>query len=148
MMKTSARNHLTGTVIRIDTGPVDDEVTVMLDGSGLQIGAIVTRTRVNLMKLDVGTRVMVLIKTHDVVLVTDFGGVQFSARNQLPGAVISITESLVSADVRVRLEGGGIISAVITMESVRELELEAGSQVTVMVRASNVIIGALKEGSL
>lgn len=147
MMKTSARNHLTGTVIHIEAGTVDDEVTVMLDGSGMHIFALVSRARVELMKLQVGSRVMVLIKTHDVILITDFGGVQFSARNQLPGAVVSMTESLVSADVRIRLDGGGIISAVVTMESVRELDLEPGSAVTVMVRASNVIIGAMREGA-
>lgn len=143
-MKTSARNHLTGTVIRIDQGTVDDEVAVMLDGSGAQVVAVITRARVKILGLEIGTRVMVLVKTHDVILITESDDVVFSARNQLAGAVLSITESAVSADVRVRLDGGGIICAVITMESVRELGLEPGSPVTVMVRASNVIVGALR----
>lgn len=144
-MKTSARNHLLGSVIRIDQGTVDDEVTVMLDGSGHQFVAVITRARVKILGLEVGTRVVVLIKTHDVILMTDDTDVIFSARNQLKGTVLTITESTVSADVRVRLDRGGIISAVIARESVTELGISAGSPVTVMVRATNVIIGRLKD---
>lgn len=144
-MKTSARNHLYGTIIRIDKGPVENEVTIMLDGSGAQIVAIVTRARSSILRLDIGVRVMVLIKTHDVFLITEDDDVILSARNQMSGTILGITESNVSADVRVRLDGGGILSAVITMESVREMDLVPGSPIKVVVRASNVVIGVLKK---
>lgn len=144
-MKTSARNHLYGTIIRVDKGPVENEVTIMLDGSGAQIVAIVTRARSSILRLDIGVRVMVLIKTHDVFLITEDDDVILSARNQMSGTILGITESNVSADVRVRLDGGGILSAVITMESVREMDLVPGSPIKVVVRASNVVIGVLKK---
>lgn len=144
-MKTSARNHLFGTVIRIDQGPVNDEITVLLDGSGAHMYALVTRAMVNVLDLEVGSKVVILIKTHDVMLITDYADVIFSAHNQLSGTILSITESTVSADVRVRLDGGGTIAAVITMESVRDMGLSPGTPVTVMVRASNVIVGVQKK---
>lgn len=134
-----------GTVIHIDVGSVHDEVTVMLDDNDAQIVAVITRARGKILGLDIGSRVVVLIRTHDVMLITDHDDVMLSARNQLAGTVMSIIESSVSADVRVRLDGGGIISSVITMESVREMELAAGTPVYVMVRANDVIIGALRD---
>lgn len=144
-MKTSAGNHLKGSVLRIEEGPITYEVTVLLDGCSAQLVAGVPRGRHNILGLEIGSPVIVLIKTQDVVLITDPGDVVFSVRNQLKGTVISITEGAVTADVRVLLDGGVTLSSVITMESVRELGLQVGTDVTAMTRASNVIIGAIKK---
>lgn len=143
-MKTSARNKLTGAVTQIAKGSVNDEITVLLDGSGTRLVSIITSTSTKMLGLEVGSKVMALFKAPWVILMTDTEGVTFSARNQLPGTVVAIIEGAINAAVRVRLDGGEVVTAVITKEAVKELALEAGKTVIAMVKASNVILGAIK----
>jgi molybdate transport system regulatory protein len=63
-----------------------------------------------------------------------------SARNQLTGTVRSIKEGIVTAEVVVTLSGGQEIVSVITMTSVQNLKLAVGSPVTVIVKATEVML--------
>ena len=63
-----------------------------------------------------------------------------SARNQLPGTVVSITKGIVTAQVVVRLAGGNEIVSVITMDSVKHLRLKKGSKVKAIVKSTEVMI--------
>lgn len=63
-----------------------------------------------------------------------------SARNQLTGTVKSIKEGIVTAEVAVTLAGGQEIVSVITMTSVQNLKLAIGSPVTVVVKATEVML--------
>lgn len=63
-----------------------------------------------------------------------------SARNQLTGTVKSIKEGIVTAEVVVTLAGGQEIVSVITMTSVQNLKLAVGSPVTVVVKATEVML--------
>jgi len=63
-----------------------------------------------------------------------------SARNQLPGTVTSIKEGAVMAEVVVTLEGGLEVVSAITADSVRRLKLTTGSHVTVIVKATEVML--------
>jgi molybdopterin-binding protein len=65
---------------------------------------------------------------------------QLSARNQLPGAVKSIKEGAVMAEVVVTLDGGMEVVSAITVDSVRRLKLAVGSKVTVIVKATEVLL--------
>ena len=65
---------------------------------------------------------------------------KLSARNQIPATVTSITQR--EAIANVALDAGGVrLVASITVEAVKELGLEVGSQVTAVVKASDVLIG-------
>jgi molybdate transport system regulatory protein len=128
----------------IDHGAVNDEVVVLLDGSGTQLVSVITSASVKKLGLEIGSKVMALFKAPWVILMTDVEGVIFSARNQIKGTIVSIARGVVNAEVRVRSEGGDVITAIVTMESVKELGLEAGMPVTTMIKASNVILGAIK----
>lgn len=143
-MKTSARNKLTGAVIQINKGSVNDEIVVLLDGSGTRLVSVITCASTKHLGLEIGSKVVAIFKAPWVVLMADTKDAVFSARNQFPGTIVSITEGVVSAEVRVRLDGGEVITSTITMESLREMALEAGQPITAMVKASNVILGALK----
>jgi molybdopterin-binding protein len=62
-----------------------------------------------------------------------------SARNQIPGTVRKITQG--EAIANVELDAGGLrLVASITVEAVRELGLAEGSEVTAIIKASDVII--------
>jgi molybdopterin-binding protein len=62
-----------------------------------------------------------------------------SARNQLSGTVRSITRGEAIANVELDV-GGQRIVASITVEAVDELGLSQGSEVTALVKASDVLL--------
>ncbi|MCS6839663.1 MAG: TOBE domain-containing protein [Roseiflexus sp.] len=66
---------------------------------------------------------------------------RLSARNQLAGTIQSIKEGAVLAEVVVRLAGGDEIVSVITVESVRSLDLKVGDQVKAIIKSTDVMIG-------
>jgi molybdopterin-binding protein len=64
---------------------------------------------------------------------------RISARNRLPGRVVSITRGQATANVHVDVSGMTVVAAV-TVEAVEELGLAEGSEVTVVVKASDVML--------
>ena len=66
---------------------------------------------------------------------------RLSARNQLQGTVVSVKEGAVMAEVLVRLAGGQEIVSVITVGSVRNLGIQPGATVVVVVKATEVMLG-------
>jgi molybdopterin-binding protein len=65
--------------------------------------------------------------------------VKLSARNQLAGTVKEVRKGAAIANVVVDVGGQRIVSS-ITVEAVDELGLAEGSEVTVVVKASDVIL--------
>ncbi|HZS92311.1 MAG TPA: TOBE domain-containing protein [Chloroflexota bacterium] len=65
---------------------------------------------------------------------------EISARNQLQGTVKSVTLGTVMAEVVVDVGAQEIVSA-ITRGSAEHLNLRTGDQVTVIIKATEVIIG-------
>jgi molybdopterin-binding protein len=64
---------------------------------------------------------------------------KLSARNKIPATVTAISEGEATANVA--LDAGGTrLVASITVEAARELGLAEGTQVTVIVKASDLII--------
>ena len=64
---------------------------------------------------------------------------KISARNKLPGTVVKITRGEATANVKVDVAGMSMTAA-ITVDSVDELGLQEGSQVTVVIKASDVML--------
>jgi molybdopterin-binding protein len=67
---------------------------------------------------------------------------KISARKQLIGTVISISEGQVNAKVTIDIGGGNQITSIISLEAVADLELKAGSEVTAVVKATSVLLMA------
>jgi molybdopterin-binding protein len=64
---------------------------------------------------------------------------KLSARNQIPARVTSVNSG--EAIANVELDAGGVrLVASVTVEAVRELGLAEGSQVTAVIKASDVIV--------
>ena len=66
---------------------------------------------------------------------------KISARNQLVGTITAITPGAVNGTVKVDIGGGNVITSSITEEAIADLGLEVGDRVTVLVKASDVLIG-------
>jgi molybdopterin-binding protein len=62
-----------------------------------------------------------------------------SARNQLPGTIKTITLGVVTAEVVVDVAGHEIVS-VITRSSVESMGLQVGDSVTVVIKATEVML--------
>ena len=65
---------------------------------------------------------------------------RISARNQLTGTVTEINQGAVTTTVKVALAGGDVVTSSITREAAEELGLAAGSEVTVVIKASDVLL--------
>ncbi len=66
---------------------------------------------------------------------------RISSRNQLKGTIKMIKKGPVNSEIIVSLSGGNEIVSVITTYSAEKMELKEGSQVYVVVKASEVMIG-------
>lgn len=65
---------------------------------------------------------------------------KISARNTLTGKVKSLVHGPVSTEVIVEIASGIEIVSVITSHSAQDLGLKQGSAVTVIIKASNVLL--------
>jgi molybdopterin-binding protein len=69
-MKISARNVLKGTIRRVTTGAVNDEVVIELPG-GTEIVSVITRSSAESLGLAEGKEVYAVIKASSVMIATD-----------------------------------------------------------------------------
>lgn len=66
---------------------------------------------------------------------------KLSARNQLKGTVVSIEEGAVNGIVKIDIGGGNVISATISMTSIKELGLQVGGSAYAVIKATSVMVG-------
>jgi molybdopterin-binding protein len=64
---------------------------------------------------------------------------KISARNQIPATVTGITQGEAAANVELDANGLRLVAS-ITVEAVRDLGLQQGTQVTALVKASDVLL--------
>lgn len=66
---------------------------------------------------------------------------KLSARNVIPGTVVTVTKGATTAHVRIDVGNGVILTAAITNEAVEELGLAPGQKASAVVKASDVMVG-------
>lgn len=137
-MKTSARNALRGRIVHIGDGAVSSEVTLEV-ADGVAITAVLTRRSVEDLGLAVGEPAIALIKSSFVLLAKG-QGLRTSARNQVPGRVAAREDGAVNSEIAVDIGGGKTLTATITLESARALEIAVGDPITALVKAPHVIL--------
>lgn len=137
-MKTSARNALRGRIDRITAGAVSAEVTLRL-ADGLDIVATITAQSVEDLGLAEGVPAIALIKSSFIVLAKG-QGLRTSARNQIAGVVASREDGAMNSEIRLDIGAGKTLTATVTLESARLLELAVGDPVTALIKAPHVIL--------
>ncbi len=65
---------------------------------------------------------------------------RLSTRNQLTGTVASIEVGSVMTIVKIDLDGGQQMTAAVTRDGAADLDLEVGSPVTALVKATEVML--------
>ena len=66
---------------------------------------------------------------------------KLSARNQIKGTIVDVQTGRTTAHVRVDIGGGVIVTSSITNDAVDDLQLASGQVVSVVIKASDVMIG-------
>ena len=138
-MKTTARNQFLGRIVHVQEGRETTTVRIILDG-GIHITASLTAAAAQELQVDLGQEALALVKSSEVVLVTDFGGYRLSARNQLAGTVSRLERGAVSSLVGVTLPGGTVVTASVTNDAVDGLALAVGQPATATFKAYAVML--------
>ena len=139
VMKLSARNKFIGKVTDVTRGAVNGIVKIELS-NGQHITSSITLEAIDDLDITVGKEVTAIIKSTSVLI--GRGQLTLSARNKLSGTIIDINRGAVNAIVKVELPSNVVISSSITLEAVDELDLTVGTEVTAVVKASEVLIMA------
>lgn len=66
---------------------------------------------------------------------------KLSARNTLKGKIIEINRGIVTAKIKLDIGGGNIITAVISIDSVDELDMKVGDMASAIIKSTEIIIG-------
>lgn len=66
---------------------------------------------------------------------------KLSARNVLAGKIVAVTKGVTTAHIKIEVAPGSVITASITNESVDDLALKVGDDVSAIIKSSDVIIG-------
>lgn len=66
---------------------------------------------------------------------------KLSARNQLKGTIKEIETGAVNAIIKLDIGGGNIISATISMDAVKSLNLTTGKEAYAVIKSTSVMIG-------
>jgi molybdate transport system regulatory protein len=73
--------------------------------------------------------------------ISEVKNLKISARNNLKGKVIAVEKGIITAKVKVEISVPATITSVITKESVEDLDVKVGDEVTVIVKSTEVMIG-------
>lgn len=138
-MSISARNQLFGKVTAIRPGSVNDEIEISLDKGGQLVSVVTSNSRIRL-GLKQGEKVIALVKAPWIILASEDSGMLFSARNQFPGQVTSLEKGAINATIHILTDEGTNLTAVITNESLAEMEISEGKRIVALIKASSVLL--------
>lgn len=138
-MKISARNQLEGRVELIQVGQINAEVYVKLK-SGYTIVSVITNEAVKALALKQSDHVTVFFKSSSVLVTTDIT-LNISARNKLQGVIENMSVGEVNANLHINIGNEETIVAVITVNSIKALQMKMGTGVSAIIKASDVMIG-------
>ena len=137
-MSISARNKIQGRVSGIQSGEVMSLVTIQAGEQRLV--SAVTNEGVKELQLKQNDQVTAVVKSTEVMLIKgDVGAIKISARNRLKGQVASVQKGEAMGLVTVTA-GPLHIGAAITRQAIDELGLAQGDAVTVVIKATEVML--------
>ena len=137
----SARNQLEAKIVEVREGAVNSLIVAKLQG-GETVKATVTVDSQKALDLVAGKNVVYLFKASSIIVAKGEDKLKLSATNQLKGKVVRVVEGAVNAEVDIEIAGGDKLSAIVTNESAKNLSLKAGDEVSAIIKATQIIVGA------
>ncbi len=135
-MKLSARNQFKGTVSHVNEGAVNGIVSIDINGD--TVSSTISMNAIKELELKKGVPAFAVFKATEVMVAVEFP--KISARNKFSGKITNIQEGevndIVSIDTNI-----GLISATISKNAVKELELSLGKEAVAVIKSTSVIVG-------
>ena len=139
-MQISARNQIIGTIEKISLGAVNAEIQMKLK-SGKSIISIITNNSVENLGLAINDEVVAVVKSNNVLLSTTQNNLQINEINSLKGNIEEINIDSVNAEVVVNIGNEDKIVAIVTINSIENMNLKIGTKVDAIIKASDIMIG-------
>jgi len=140
-MKTSARNSFSGPVTAIKHGKILSEVE-LTTSSGNKVVSVITTESFHKLGIVDGMAMTATIKAPNVIILKEPEAGKTSARNRFHGTIARINEGMIAAEVVVALPDGTEVCALITDESVKNLDLKVGDSVWTLFKVFAVVLNA------
>lgn len=139
-MRISARNQLKGTIVKVVEGAVNGVVVISLGDEEIKAG--ITRESIKELGLTEGKAAYVVIKATNVMFASGTERIaNISARNQLAGTIVKVTEGAVNGHVSLEMADGNVVSGSITNEAIESLGLKVGDPALAVIKATDVMVG-------
>ncbi len=136
-MGISARNQIKGKIESVQEGAVNAIVTLKTEG-GSTITSTISMASVKDLELVSGKDATAVIKATSVMI--GVGDMKLSARNQLTGEIINVTEGAVNASVTLKIDAENAVTSTISLAAVKELGLAPGVKAKAIIKATEVMI--------
>ncbi len=137
-LKTSARNQFAGIVVAMLQGPVNDEVTMMVNGS-LMLTASITHGSGRELGLEIGSKAFALVKASWISL--EPLSSDRTRRNAFAATAHTIVRGDARSEVTLLTEAQTDLVVTLPNEGADALGLQPGAQVLAVVDPANVIVG-------
>lgn len=134
-LRTSARNALRGTIVRLDEGAVTVEVVLSLGGGG-EIVSVITRRSAEELGLALGKPVVALIKSSVVTLARETA----SGPNRLAAVILEREDGEAASEIRLVLAAGKTLIATLSRHEADERSFSVDEPVVAMIEPANVIL--------
>jgi len=134
-LRTSARNALRGTIVRLGGAAVTVEVALSL-GDGLEIVSVITRRSADELGLAVGKPVVALIKSSVVTLTREAP----LGPNRLAAVILERENGEAASEIRLVLAAGKTLIATLSRSEADERGLSVGETVVAMIESASVIL--------
>ena len=139
-MRISARNQLKGTIVKVVEGAVNGVVVISLGDE--EVKADITRESIKELGLTEGKAAYAIIKATNVMFAPVTERIaNISARNQLAGTIVKVTEGAVNGHVSLEMADGNVVSGSITNEAIESLGLKVGDPALAVIKATDVMVG-------
>lgn len=139
-MKISARNILKGTVVAVAEGAVNGVVSIKVGDDVVK--ADITMEAIKSLWLAEGVEAFAIVKASSVMFAAGSEKIAgISARNQIAGTVVEVTEGAVNGHVTIETASGARIKGSITNEAIETLGLAQGAPAIAVVKSTDVMVG-------
>lgn len=138
-VRISARNQLKAEVSKIEKGTVESEIFLKLPGNET-IMAVITNDSLNSMNIKTGMGLYAIFKAN-ALTVSDNPLLSKSGMNRFVGNIIRIERDSFNAEVIIELKGTSRICSTISIETLDELGLKKGMQVSAFCKPKSIILG-------
>ncbi|MCR4941745.1 MAG: TOBE domain-containing protein [Campylobacter sp.] len=136
-LNLSARNQLNATITDIKSGAVNSQIIATLP-NGEILSSNITLQSQNELELELGDEILLIFKAPSVMLAK--ADEKLSVQNQINAEVLSVKIGAVNAQIVMKV-GEQNLSAIVTNESVKALDISVGDRLKAIINEKDIIIG-------